>query len=177
MMIDPATGEYVASNKKADSEVTDILKEKDWGKKLAALRESQNPQAQFLWAVLRDSFHSYRRACPKHRHHRTRHSISPSAGATAGMQGPLEIWQAAGVQQVAEWIQADIDAGNTMSNAALPEWLKGVEAFHNNEGSLNFTTGQYDRAQRWMCIAAKSAPRRSWAKPCRLWAPPRLKPT
>ena len=56
----------------------------------------------------------------------------------------MEIWQAAGVQQVAEWIQADIDAGNTMSNAALPEWLKGVEAFHNNEGSLNFTTGKYD---------------------------------
>jgi 3-hydroxyacyl-CoA dehydrogenase len=31
-----------------------------------------------------------------------------------------------------------------MSSAALPAWLKGVEAFHNNEGSLNFTTGNYD---------------------------------
>ena len=143
MMIDPATGEYVASNKKADSEVTDILKEKDWGKKLAALRESQNPQAQFLWAVLRDSFHYI--AVHAQSIATTARDIDFAIRWGYGWdEGPLEIWQAAGVQQVAEWIQADIDAGNTMSNAALPEWLKGVEAFHNNEGSLNFTTGQYD---------------------------------
>jgi 3-hydroxyacyl-CoA dehydrogenase len=143
MMIDPATGEYVASNKKADSEVTDILKEKDWGKKLAALRESQNPQAQFLWAVLRDSFHYI--AVHAQSIATTARDIDFAIRWGYGWdEGPLEIWQAAGVQQVAAWIQADIDAGNTMSNAALPEWLKGVEAFHNNEGSLNFTTGNYD---------------------------------
>lgn len=143
MMFDPASGEYVASNQKADSEVTDILKEKDWGKKLAALRASDNPQAQFLWAIFRDSFHYIAYQAD---------SIAANARdidfairfGFGWEQGPLEIWQAAGVQQVAAWIQEDIDAGKTMSNAALPAWLKGVEAFHTNEGSLNFSTGRYD---------------------------------
>ena len=58
--------------------------------------------------------------------------------------GPLETWQAAGVQQVAAWIEEDIAAGKAMSNAPLPAWLKGVEAFHNDSGSLNFHTGAYD---------------------------------
>ncbi|UOO82141.1 3-hydroxyacyl-CoA dehydrogenase/enoyl-CoA hydratase family protein [Uruburuella testudinis] len=143
MMFDPAAGEYVASNKKADSEVTDILKEKDWGKKLAALRASDNPQAQFLWAILRDSFHYI--AVHGHSIATTARDVDFAIRWGFGWeQGPLEIWQAAGVQQVAGWIQEDIDAGEAMSNAPLPEWLKGVEAFHNNEGSFNFSTGAYD---------------------------------
>ncbi len=143
MMFDPDAGEYVPSNKKADSEVTDILKEKDWGKKLAALRESQNPQAQFLWAVLRDSFHYI--AVHAQSIATTARDIDFAIRWGYGWeQGPLEIWQAAGVQQVAAWIQEDIDAGKTMSSAALPQWLQGVEAFHNNDGSLNFASGQYD---------------------------------
>ena len=143
MMFDPAAGEYVASNQKADSEVTDILKEKDWGKKLAALRSSDNPQAQFLWAIFRDSFHYI--AVHAESIATTARDIDFAIRWGYGWeQGPLEIWQAAGVQQVAAWIQEDIDAGNAMSDAALPAWLAGVEAFHNNEGSLNFATGAYD---------------------------------
>ncbi|UUZ51010.1 hypothetical protein LP420_16210 [Massilia sp. B-10] len=34
-----------------------ILKEKDPVKKFKALRESTNPQAQFLWAIFHDAFH------------------------------------------------------------------------------------------------------------------------
>ncbi|WP_274584562.1 3-hydroxyacyl-CoA dehydrogenase/enoyl-CoA hydratase family protein [Neisseria leonii] len=143
MMFDPATGGYVPSNQKADSEVTDILKEKDWGKKLAALRASENPQAQFLWAVFRDAFHYIAYQAD---------SIAANARdidfairfGFGWEEGPLEIWQAAGVQQVAGWIREDIAAGKTMSSAALPAWLGGVEAFHTGEGSLNFATGRYD---------------------------------
>ncbi|KLT73870.1 3-hydroxyacyl-CoA dehydrogenase [Neisseria arctica] len=143
MMFSPETGEYVASNQKADSEVTDILKEKDWGKKLAALRASENPQAQFLWGIFRDSFHYI--AYHAEQIATTARDIDFAIRWGYGWeQGPLEIWQAAGVQQVAAWIQEDIDAGKTMSNAPLPAWLKGVEAFHTNEGSLNFATGKYD---------------------------------
>lgn len=143
MMFDPAAGEYVASNKKADSEVTDILKEPDWSKKLAALRGSGNPQAQFLWAVFRDSFHYI--AVHAESIATTARDIDFAIRWGYGWeQGPLEIWQAAGVQQVAEWIREDIAAGKTMSQTALPAWLDGVEAFHNNNGSLNFATGNYD---------------------------------
>lgn len=143
MMFDPASSEYVPSNQKADAEVTEILKEKDWAKKLAALRSSENPQAQFLWAIFRDSFHYI--AVNAASIATTARDIDFAIRFGFGWElGPLEIWQAAGVQQVAQWIQEDIDAGKSMSNAALPAWLKGVEAFHNNSGSFNFTTGEYD---------------------------------
>jgi len=54
--LDPASGEYVAGGKKGDPLVDRILK-KPVAERLKLLRESSNPQAQFLWAILRDSFH------------------------------------------------------------------------------------------------------------------------
>ena len=143
MMFDPATGEYVPSNQKADAEVTEILKEQDWGKKLAALRASSNPQAQFLWSIFRDCFHYI--AVQAGNIATTARDIDFAIRWGFGWDmGPLETWQAAGVQQVAAWIEEDIAAGKAMSNAPLPAWLKGVEAFHNDSGSLNFHTGAYD---------------------------------
>jgi 3-hydroxyacyl-CoA dehydrogenase len=54
-------------------------------------------------------------------------------------QGPFELWQAAGWTQVAEWVKADIDAGQALSSAPLPAWVfegpvaeRGV---HTPEGS------------------------------------------
>src|SRR5450830_734776 len=55
--LDFATGNYVAGGGKAPDIVARILKEKDPVKKFKALRESTNPQAQFLWAIFRDAFH------------------------------------------------------------------------------------------------------------------------
>lgn len=143
LMFDPAAKDYVPSNQKADAEVTEILKEKDWGKKFAALRESTNPQAQFLWAIFRDSFHYI--AVQAENIAATARDIDFAIRWGYGWElGPFETWQAAGVQQVAKWIEEDIAAGKTMSNAPLPAWLKGVDAFHNDKGSLNFKTGAYD---------------------------------
>src|SRR5216110_103160 len=42
---------------KADAGVMKILKNKDWGERLRALRASKAPEAQFLWAIFRDAFH------------------------------------------------------------------------------------------------------------------------
>ncbi|MBV8124096.1 MAG: 3-hydroxyacyl-CoA dehydrogenase family protein, partial [Paucibacter sp.] len=53
---DAATGAYVPSGQKADEIVARILK-KPAAERIKLLRESSNPQAQFLWAILRDSFH------------------------------------------------------------------------------------------------------------------------
>jgi 3-hydroxyacyl-CoA dehydrogenase len=55
--LDFATGQYVAGGGKADDLVGRILKEKDPAKRMKALRDSTNPQAQFLWAIFRDAFH------------------------------------------------------------------------------------------------------------------------
>lgn len=143
MMFDPAAGDYVPSNQKADPAVTALLKEPDWGKKLAALRQSEHPQAQFVWALFRDVFHYI--AVQAESIATTARDIDFAIRWGFGWElGPLETWQAAGVQQVAGWIREDMAAGKTMSQAPLPAWLDGVEAFHTNEGSLNFRTGAYD---------------------------------
>lgn len=143
MMFDPTAGEYVPSNQKADPAVTEILKEADWGKKLAALRASEHPQAQFLWAIFRDCFHYI--AVQADSIANTARDIDFAIRWGFGWDlGPLETWQAAGVQQVAVWIEADIAAGKTMSNVPLPAWLKGVDAFHTDEGSLHFASGRYE---------------------------------
>ncbi|MEY2686961.1 MAG: hypothetical protein RL375_1159, partial [Pseudomonadota bacterium] len=56
LRLDPATGSYVPSGAKADPLVDRILK-RPAAERLKLLRESTNPQAQFLWAILRDAFH------------------------------------------------------------------------------------------------------------------------
>src|SRR5690606_6851252 len=56
LRFDPASGDYVAAGAKADETVVRMLKKKTWGERLALLRESKNPQAQFVWALLRDGF-------------------------------------------------------------------------------------------------------------------------
>ena len=38
-------------------------------------------------------------------------------------QGPFELWQDAGWQQVADWVKDDIDAGKALSKAPLPAWV------------------------------------------------------
>jgi len=53
---DAATGDYVAGGGKADEIVARMLK-KPPAERLKLLHDSKNPQAQFLWAILRDSFH------------------------------------------------------------------------------------------------------------------------
>src|SRR5690606_32493611 len=56
LRLDPAKGDYVPGGKKADEIVARMLK-KPAAERLKLLRESNNQQAQFVWAILRDSFH------------------------------------------------------------------------------------------------------------------------
>ena len=56
LRLDPAKGDYVPSGGKAEPIVERMLK-KPAAERLKLLRESSNPQAQFLWAILRDGFH------------------------------------------------------------------------------------------------------------------------
>jgi len=56
-VLDIHSKEYRLSDAKVDDGVKDILRERDWAKKLAGFRNNQHPQAQFLWATFRDVFH------------------------------------------------------------------------------------------------------------------------
>ena len=142
LQFNAATGEYVAGGGKCDKDVAEILK-KPAAERLKGLRESTNPQAQFVWAILRNGFH-YAAV--------TLESIAESARdidfamrwGFGAKQGPFELWQEAGWKQVAEWVQADIDAGKALSTAPLPAWVfDGRDGVHTAEGSWSPKAGKY----------------------------------
>ena len=137
-VLDLGSNAYRASTGKADDEVKDMLRERDWSVKLAKLRDSKNPQAQFVWAILRDAFHY----CAVHLASVADNARDLDLAVRWGFgwdQGPFEIWQAAGWQQVAGWINADIAAGKTMTNAALPAWATEAArtGVHGAKGSYS----------------------------------------
>jgi 3-hydroxyacyl-CoA dehydrogenase len=143
LRLDPAKADYVAGGGKADEIVARMLK-KPAPERLKLLRESSNPQAQFLWAILRDSFHY----CAVHLA-----EVADSAreidfamrwgfGST---QGPFELWQEAGWKQVAEWVKADIDAGKALSPAPLPAWV--FEGPVADKGGVHTPEGSWSASQ------------------------------
>ena len=142
LRFDAVKGEYVAGGGKADEIVARMLK-KPAPERLKLLRESTNPQAQFLWAILRDAFHD----AAVHLH-----DVADSAREIdfamrwgfGASQGPFELWQQAGWKQVAQWVQADIDAGKALSSAPLPAWVfDGRDGVHTPEGSWSASQGKY----------------------------------
>ena len=135
-MLDLASGSYTPQSGKVVAEVEAILKIKNPAEKLAALRNSAEPQAQFLWACFRDLFH-YTATHLEEIADNARDvdfAIRWGYGWTAG---PFETWQAAGWKQITEWINADIKAGKAMADTALPKWAvdptrAGVHASHGS---------------------------------------------
>jgi len=138
LRLDPATMAYVPGGAKADKEVLDILRLKP-AERLKALYESSNPQAQFVWAILRNAFH-YSAVCLAEIADTARDVDFAMRWGYGNKQGPFELWQAAGWLQVAQWISADIEAGKALSSAPLPKWVtEGPVAakggVHQPEGS------------------------------------------
>ncbi len=141
LRLDPGKKEYVPADAKIDESVAAILAERDPAKKLRALHDSEHPQAQFLWAILRDSFH-YSAVHLESIADTARQVDLAMKWGFGHAQGPFEIWQAAGWHDVANWIQQDIDAGKTLSAAPLPHWVtRGpvweAQAVHTPAGSWN----------------------------------------
>ncbi len=137
-VLDVASHSYKLSAGKADDAVKDILRERDWAKKLAGLRDSKNPQAQFLWSLLRDTFHY----CATQLESIADNARDLDLAVRWGFgwdTGPFEIWQAAGWQQVAGWINADIAAGKAMAKVTLPDWVTeaGRTGVHGAQGSYS----------------------------------------
>ncbi|KAK49633.1 3-hydroxyacyl-CoA dehydrogenase [Caballeronia jiangsuensis] len=137
-VLDPKTASYVDGGAKADELIGRILKRPP-AERFKLLRETDNKQAQFLWAIFRDVFHYI----AVHLESIADNARDVDLAIRWGFgwnQGPFESWQAAGWQQVAKWVQEDIDAGKALSNAPLPAWvLDGPVAekngVHTNEGS------------------------------------------
>jgi 3-hydroxyacyl-CoA dehydrogenase len=134
LRLDPAKGDYVPAGGKADTIVERMLK-KPAAERLKLLRESSNPQAQFVWAILRDAFH-YAAVHLESIADCARDVDFAMRWGFGMKQGPFELWQEAGWQQVAQWVQEDIDAGKALCQAPLPDWVfDGRTGVHTPEGS------------------------------------------
>jgi len=146
LRLDFASGEYVAGGGKAADIVGRMLKEKDPAKKMKALRESTNPQAQFLWAIFRDVFHYIAVHLDTVADNARDIDFAMRWGFGWNV-GPFETWQAAGWSQIAGWINEDIAGGHALSSAPLPAWVfespvleQGV---HAPEGSYSALSNSY----------------------------------
>ena len=138
--------EYVPGGQKADEVYGRMLK-KPAAERLKLLRNAEGPQGQFLWAILRNSFHYA--AVHLATIADNARDIDQAMRLGFGMkQGPFELWQEAGWLDVAKMIQEDIDAGKALSKAPLPEWVfKGPVAeaggVHTAQGSWSASQGKF----------------------------------
>ena len=121
LRFDPATGGYVPGGGKAEAIVERILK-KPPAERLKLLHDSTNPQAKFLWAILRDAFH-YAAVHLGDIAESARDVDQAMRWGFGTKEGPFELWQQAGWAQVAQWVKEDIEAGRALSAAPLPTWV------------------------------------------------------
>jgi 3-hydroxyacyl-CoA dehydrogenase len=141
LRFDPKAGDYVTGGGVADEIVARMLK-KPAAERFKLLRESSNPQAQFLWAVFRDVWHY----------------IAVHLGSVADnardldfairwgfgwSEGPFESWQAGGWKQIADWVAEDIAAGKALCSTPLPAWVDQIDAAHQPAGSWSAAEARY----------------------------------
>ena len=135
-VLDLATLTYRPAAGAIAPEVEAILNLRKPAEKLAALRTSTHKQAQFLWAIFRDVFHY----CAYHLSgiaDNARDLDSAMRWGFGWVQGPFEIWQAAGWREIAQAIHADIEAGRSMASAPLPPWVAERSGAHEGGGSYS----------------------------------------
>ncbi len=141
-VLDLATGVYKDAGATPDPAVQAILKIKNPTEKFAALRASDHPQAQFLWAIHRDTFHYAAVLLAEIAETARDVDFAIRWGFGWGM-GPFEIWQAVGWNPVAAWIQDDIIAGKAMTTTPLPAWVDQVDGVHQPQGSYSAAENAY----------------------------------
>jgi len=150
LRLDPKTMGYVAGGAKANDVVGRMLK-KPAAERLRLLRQAEGAEPRFLWAILRDQLH-YAAVHLKDIAETARDIDLAVRWGFGSEQGPFELWQEAGWLQVAQWIQQDIDDGQALCSAPLPEWVfKGPVA---DAGGVHTPQGS------WSASAQKFLPRR-----------------
>ncbi|WP_037472471.1 3-hydroxyacyl-CoA dehydrogenase/enoyl-CoA hydratase family protein [Simplicispira psychrophila] len=143
--------DYVPGGQKADEVYGRMLK-KPAAERLQLLRNAEGAQGQFLWAILRNSFHYA--ALHLGAIADNARDVDQAMRWGFGMQqGPFELWQDAGWLNVAKMIQEDIDAGKALSNAPLPDWVFN--------GPVAEAGGVHTAAGSWSASANKFVARRT----------------
>jgi 3-hydroxyacyl-CoA dehydrogenase len=141
LVLDPAKQDYVPQTGKVSDEVAGILKIKSPAEQFAKLRASNDPQAQFLWAIHRDLFH-YAAYWLGDIATSARDIDFAMRWGYGWKLGPFETWQAAGWADITKWISEDIAAGKAMSKVPLPDWATDPKrsGVHNEQGSYSAST-------------------------------------
>ena len=151
-VFDMTTQTYRRSGAEVDEDLKRLLKYSNPVEKFAALRNSDQPQAQFLWSIFRDLFHY----CAVQLEAIADNARDLDLAVRWGFgwnQGPFEIWQAAGWKQITNWINEDIAAGKSMSQAPLPQWVmaiaeSGAQGVHTAQGSFAPVTGKLQQRSK-----------------------------
>lgn len=116
-------------------EVMQIMKLLDAEQRMKALIQSEQKQAKFIAACLRDLIHY----CACHLEdiaHDVRDIDLAMRWGFGWQQGPFETWQSAGVARMTAWLNESILGGQTTSMARLPEWIFSVEHFYTEQGAF-----------------------------------------
>ncbi|CCN05092.1 Putative 3-hydroxyacyl-CoA dehydrogenase oxidoreductase [Bordetella bronchiseptica Bbr77] len=154
-VLDPASGQYRPSAGALADETAAILKERDPARRLAQLRASAHPQAQFVWSLLRDIFHYS--ACQLAGVADNARDLDLAMRWGFGWaQGPFETWQAAGWQDTARAIAEDIAAGRAMS--AAPAGLGPGQRPHRRAHAAGLVLGSGRPAAPALGAAGVPAP-------------------
>jgi len=148
LRLDPKAGGYVPADARVDDDVAAILAQRDPVKRMAALHASDHPQARFVWALLRDTFH-YSAVHLADIADTARDVDFAMRWGFGHGQGPFELWQSAGWTQIAQWIEDDIASGAALSNAPLPEWVRtgpvaDAGGVHTAAGSWNPASERFE---------------------------------
>ncbi len=136
--------DYVPGGQKADDVYARMLK-KPAAERLQLLRNAEGAPGQFLWAILRNSFHYA--ALHLGTIADSARDVDQAMRWGFGMkQGPFELWQEAGWLQVARMVQEDIDAGKALCNAPLPAWV--FEGPVAEAGGVHTAQGSWSAAEQ-----------------------------
>ena len=139
-VLEPSSGGYVAAGAKADESVVAVLALENPTERLERLRTGDHPQAKFLWACFRDTFHYIAFHLADIAHSARDVDLAMRWGFGWKL-GPFEIWQAAIWTQVAGWIEEDIQDGKALASAPLPGWARDPV-----RRGVHFPEGSYDAA-------------------------------
>lgn len=142
--------DYIPAGGKADEVYGRMLK-KPAAERLKLLRNAEGKEGQFLWAILRDSFH-YAAVHLEHIADCARDVDQAMRWGYGMQQGPFELWQDAGWLEVARMVQEDIDAGKALCKAPLPQWVF--------EGPVAEAGGVHTGHGSWSASQNKFVPRR-----------------
>ena len=121
--------DYRPAIEKANPDVLALLKIKNPAERLAALERSQEPEAQFLWHCLTDSFH-YSAFHAETIAATVRDIDLAMRWGFAWKTGVFELWQQAGWSDIGAKLDALIAEGISLVAAPLPAWVKNIDAVY-----------------------------------------------